>query len=34
MMLILLETTDLDFILLAMRFSLLEHDTLDVERPR
>ena len=34
MMLRLLETTDLDFILLAMRYTLLEHDTLDVEIPR
>ena len=34
MMLRLLETTDLDFILLAMRYTLLEHDTLDVELPR
>ena len=30
----LLEATDLDFILLAMRYTLLEHDTLDVELPR
>jgi D-threo-aldose 1-dehydrogenase len=34
MMLRLLETTDLDFFLLAMRYTLLEHDTLDVELPR
>ena len=34
MMLRLLETTDLDFLLLAMRYTLLEHDTLDVELPR
>ena len=30
----LLEATDLDFILLAMRYTLLEHDRLDVELPR
>ena len=30
----LLDATDLDFILLAMRYTLLEHDTLDVELPR
>ena len=30
----LLEATDLDFILLAMRYTLLEHDTLDLELPR
>ena len=34
MMLPLLETTDLDFFLLALRYTLLEHDTLDVELPR
>ena len=34
MVLRLLESTDLDFILLAMRYTLLEHDTLDVEIPR
>jgi D-threo-aldose 1-dehydrogenase len=34
MMLRLLETTDLDFFLLAMRYTLLEHATLDVELPR
>jgi D-threo-aldose 1-dehydrogenase len=34
MMLPLLQTTDLDFFLLAMRYTLLEHDTLDVEIPR
>jgi D-threo-aldose 1-dehydrogenase len=34
MVLRLLATTDLDFILLAMRYTLLEHDTLDVELPR
>ena len=30
----LLETIELDFILLAMRYTLLEHDTLDLELPR
>ena len=30
----LLESADLDFILLAMRYTLLEQDTLDVELPR
>jgi D-threo-aldose 1-dehydrogenase len=34
MMLRLLETTDLDFFLLAQRYTLLEHDTLDAELPR
>jgi D-threo-aldose 1-dehydrogenase len=34
MMLRLLETTDLDFFLLALRYTLLEHATLDVELPR
>jgi D-threo-aldose 1-dehydrogenase len=29
-----LEATDLDFFLLAMRYTLLEHDTLEVELPR
>ena len=29
-----LETTDLDFFLLALRYTLLEHATLDVEIPR
>lgn len=29
----LLETTELDFFLLAMRYTLLEHDTLDLELP-
>ena len=33
-MLRLLETTDLDFFLLAMRYTLLEQDTLEVELPR
>jgi D-threo-aldose 1-dehydrogenase len=34
MMLRLLETTDLDFFLLALRYTLLEHDTLEVQLPR
>jgi D-threo-aldose 1-dehydrogenase len=34
MMLTLLETTDLDFFLLAMRYTLLEHDTVGCEMPR
>jgi len=34
MMLRLLETTDLDFFLLAMRYTLLEQETLDAELPR
>lgn len=34
MMLRFLEATDLDFFLLAQRYTLLEHDTLEVELPR
>jgi len=34
MMLRFLEATDLDFFLLALRYTLLEHDTLEVELPR
>lgn len=34
MMMRLLEATDLDFFLLALRYTLLEHDTLDAELPR